>query len=207
MYGKYRSKTSDKKSSGVVIMIDHSQYGESILVRSYFKKNKPKHKMLVDIGAKNKNLSNTYDIIKENDWSGLLVEPHPDHFLQLKRDFASTSSTFVNKAVGDQNGMIDFFIHKISGHSSLYRKSEKVIKVEMIHIKTLLEENDIPFDFDFLSIDAEGGDALIVNNLLFTQYRPKILIYEKCNGVNMNLLLEYYKLLYETEGNYIYERV
>jgi len=43
---------------------------------------------------------------------------------------------------------------------------------------TILEDNDCPFDIDFMLIDVEGFEVNVLNGLDFSKHRPKLMLIE-----------------------------
>jgi FkbM family methyltransferase len=187
-------------------MNDCSQYGETTFLKEYFSKKVPVHKTLVDIGAKGIKLSNTYGLLQEG-WSGVLVEPLPEHYKQLEQDFKHLDVILENVAVSDFDGEALFYIHKIPGHSSLVRSSDQSIIVRVATLETLLSTHNIPYNFGLISIDTEGNDGNIIRYMLEeTLYTPSVLVYEKGPSVDIQLLEKHYRQIHETKGNSIYEK-
>lgn len=72
-------------------------------------------------------------------------------------------------------------VHLKDGYS--YEKLKpfiKEIQVECITLEVLINESGIS-DFDLLLIDAEGHDYIILNQLDFKKYKPKIIQFEYVN--------------------------
>eukprot|EP01033_Poteriospumella_lacustris_P008814 gene8814-6345_t len=91
------------------------------------------HPYCVDIGAwDGKHLSNTYTLLHEKGWGGLLVEANEDRCAEARALYATNPKvTCVSSLVS------------LTGDQSL--------------INTL-EQHQVPYDFDFLCIDVDGAD-------------------------------------------------
>lgn len=137
---------------------------------------------LLDIGANDgKTLSNSLALI-EKGWSGVLVEPGRTAFNKLEKlHGANARIHLVNFAISDKVGKVEFFeseVHKALGDSnygllstldkkeiSRWKGSEKFNKteVECLDYQTLL---NFSYDtFDFITIDAEGVDLVILKQI------------------------------------------
>jgi FkbM family methyltransferase len=192
-------------------MRDYSQHGEYTFLKDYFKQSPCMNKTLVDVGAKNASGSNSYNLIMEDGWKGLLIEPDKCNFKDLQDVYNGTDVIIENTAIADFNGRALFYIAEKAGHHSLLRKTDKCVPVECRLLGSVLDNHSIPRDFGLLTIDAEGMDLRILTNVLTTTtYRPSVVIAEKyfskdifSDVFNTNG----YTFLHQTKGNVIYKKV
>lgn len=189
---------------------DVSQFGEFKFLKDYFSKNKPRYRYLVDVGAKGLTCSNSYNFIFDLDWSGILIEPEIKNYVNLKNLYTDKVNLLLyNVAVADFCGYCYLNIHKIEGHHSLIRQSNKQQICRAFTLNNLLHGAKTPLDFDLLSIDAEGMDYRILKKLFETSfYKPSVIIVEKNSFLGNEGLFEKneYHLIFQTRGNYIYEK-
>jgi FkbM family methyltransferase len=162
-----------------------SQANEQIIIEEFFNAHPPRYRYFVDVGACEQALSNTAALVFAG-WSGLLLEPSPAFYTTLVKQWKAHPVEILNVAAGDQNGELDFYIHTGMGHDSLLfewypqDRSPKVIKVMVRELPGILSDRKIPHDFDLLSIDTEGYDKIIIQNLFAKSlYRPTLIIVEK----------------------------
>lgn len=192
-------------------MRDLSQYGEHSIVKDYFKINSPKHKIVIDVGARGFELSNSINFIMDLGWKGILIEPCRKNYSNLRKCLEKYMNVFIiNAAVADYNGKGKLFIHKTVGHNSLINESEDYEECEVFTLTKILEDNRVPHDFDLLTVDAEGMDERILKYMFEnSNYRPEIIIHEKDNGKKFGILFSKfdYMILNETKGNCIYRRI
>lgn len=148
----------------------------------------------------------------QNNLIGLSIEPVRYYFDKLN---TGPNSKKLNLAIGDENKTVtmywvhpdDFTSYNIEGWvrggssvNKLNWSTERELKtknaldavrtqsVEMITWKTLCERYEIT-EVDFLKIDAEGYDCIIVNNVLDTnEVLPKRIFYEQ-NDLTSNELI------------------
>ncbi len=168
------------------ILPDHSQFGEFRLLLRHFVNSASKHQLVVDVGTNGCERSNAYDLMKNFGWRGLLVEANPDLWSAIERDFAGLDYSLAKCAISDSEGEMPLFIGINSDVSSLRREAAEAwgaiqgeIKVKVRRLGVLLDEYFIPKDFDVLSLDIEGLDIEVLNDLLgFTDYRPEVVIIE-----------------------------
>lgn len=166
-----------------------SQQGEDMVVnfvlRNHFKINKPSY---LDIGAHHPYfLSNTAKLyISEG--RGINIEPNPE----LYRLFNKHRSRDINLNVGisDKAGEADYYcmsiptVNTFSKELAEYYQKEKnirIVKIQKIRTLTvtniLREHNDDRMP-DFLNIDVEGLDMLILKSIDFINHRPKVICIE-----------------------------
>lgn len=137
----------------------------------------------LDIGANDgKTLSNTRALAELNGrWGGILVEPSPIAFEALKRNYQGMNNfyfyPFALGALNKKVKMWDSGTHLKKGdHGLLSTMSErdynkwrpstefKQIEVQCFRYKTFLNRVKIK-RFDFISIDAEGMDLCILEQI------------------------------------------
>lgn len=152
-------------------------------------------------------LSNTR-ALAERGWSGVCVEPSPNAFVKLKALYEINKNIYCyNFAVGNVNGkvnLLDSGQHLGGGDSGLLStlKEEETarwkattqyttIEVQCYRYKTLL--NRIKFKtFDFISIDIEGMEVDVMNQMDFKDVK---LVCAEWNG-KQNVKAEFDKILY-----------
>ena len=165
-------------------MSDFSEHGEKLILTKIFKDRAPRGRFLVDVGAFGRENSNTYHLLLEG-WKGLMIEPSPDRFRICMKDFAGLLVEILPVAVGPDPGRALFYLHTVAGHDSLlgdwYPSTIGVgpVWVDVQRLEKILEERKVAFDFDLLSIDAEGADEMILKGFFKESlYRPRVVITE-----------------------------
>ena len=128
-----------------------SQTGEDGILERVFELIQGEHRWCCEFGAwDGKKYSNTYQLLANKDWSGVLIEADPIKFKELPKTFGNNSKIqFFNRFVN------------FSGKDTL---------------DDILSETSIPIDFDLLSIDIDGNDYHIWNSVV--KYSPKVVIIE-----------------------------
>jgi FkbM family methyltransferase len=140
-----------------------------------------------------------HDLIFEFQLSGLLVEPLPDIFVKLKKNYLSQPQLrFENSAIADHkgtgtlwrfhpdapvpdkcHGMARFNEDSIRKLANQYN-SEKYIEktsIELITFEELLLKHKIK-KLDFLQIDTEGYEFKILQMVMKTNFKPRLINYE-----------------------------
>jgi hypothetical protein len=160
-----------------------SQFGEDLILDSFFEKNGIESGFYVEIGAFEPiYLSNTYYFYKKG-WNGLLIEPNPVSFQKLtnrrKRDI------LLNLAISDRNGTVDFVCDQacsgIKDANYLFSENGKeILKIKCRRLEDILKEN-IPDGqkIHFMSIDCEGHDETILHSNDWSKFRPMMLMIEE----------------------------
>lgn len=139
----------------------------------------------VDIGAHDGRSYSNSRPLWEQGWSGLLIEPDPETFKLLLANYPNRERlSFLNAAVCLQDGPVEFFEHadpdRTGWHSmapewiSTWQPGKsKKITVAGVRFSSLKLEREI----DFLSIDTEGYDAVVLKSMPEI-IRPKLIVCE-----------------------------
>ena len=142
----------------------------------------------IEIGANDGfTYSNTIYLEENYNWNGILIEANPKYLNSLNK---RKNSLVINQAVYKDAGTIEFIDAGLYGgiqssidplHSK-YTTNSNIIKVEC---NTLIEiiskhKKNIPDVIDFISIDVEGLELIIVEQLLSLPFKIK------CGVVEVN---------------------
>lgn len=145
-------------------------------------------KFIIDIGAsEGKYNSCSFHLLNELDWSGILIEPMPLQFKQLQESYKNKSNVqCIHAALTDHDGHGDIHLHPNDGDgsvtanhgSSLLKPNGSRISflVPTISFQTL--SKIAPLDIGLLTIDTEGYDLIILQNLMNLNMRPQSIISE-----------------------------
>jgi FkbM family methyltransferase len=164
---------------------DVSQFGEiQILIREMVNRTAA-HRIVVDVGANGRARSNSYDLLYHFGWRGILIEANPRLLQSIRNEFQGLDYYLVNRAVSDYSGVASFYIGINNDVSSLNRDSTQSwgevsehFDVKVDRLADILEPFHIPRDFDLLSIDAEGEDLKILNDVMGSGFYPRWIILE-----------------------------
>jgi hypothetical protein len=197
-----------------------SQYKEDDFLIKEILKRSIINPYVVDVGAHSTQGSNSYIFAKHLGWKTLLIEANEDLIPGLKRDFPK-DTIILNCAIGLQEGQNEFFVSENSYVSSAEKNQVKAWgssietrKVQMQRIGKVLDEYGVPKNFTLLTIDIEGLDLQVLEDMLEnTEYRPRYIIAElaflKRNKITAILenptLSKYYKILTTTHANLVLE--
>jgi len=164
----------------------NSQHGQDKYLYENFFINK-KNGFFVDIGAHDGvDISNTLFYEKELGWSGICIEPMPHRFSSLIKN---RNCICVEGCISDFDGYENFIIFPnytdmLSGMEKTFDKNieimvnekisknnhkSEIIKVKSYNINSILIENNVK-DIDFVSIDTEGSESIILETIDFEKF-------------------------------------
>ena len=142
-------------------------------------------------------INNTYLLEKNYSWSGILVEPSKFwHEALLKNrnvhidvrcvwSVSGKTIPFVEAALPELSTVKEFIDSDFHANS---RSTGIVYDVDTISLNDLLYFYNAPNKIDYLSIDTEGSEYLILNNFNFEKYDIKIITVEH-NFTNSRILI------------------
>lgn len=141
-------------------------------------------KYFIEIGSNC--YSTLVDLAKNGGWSGVIIEPIPEIFLQIERH---PNCRYENIAISDVNEELDFYYYKdITGWGSLNLNHVKKLNKNINFLKKIkvsgwtfdkLCNKYKLTDIDLLKIDAESHDAKIILSIDFKKFNIKEIIFEK----------------------------
>lgn len=172
----------------------YSQEGQDKYVIEKFFKDK-KDGVFFDIGAHDGiSYSNTYFLEKELGWTGVCVEPQDDNFEKL---ILARNCICIHGCIYKSSGLKEFL--QVNGPSEMlsgllesydprhlerakkeveeFGGSLEIILVETFTLNEVCKDNDITH-IDFLSIDTEGSEELIIKSIDFDQIDISVIAVE-----------------------------
>jgi len=168
----------------------YSQFGEDLVIKNFFEEFDSVEKKYLDIGCYHpKMISNTYLLYKSG-WKGTVVDTL-DRKLKLFDKRRKGTVKTINKAVvsnEEENKFIEFYFFEqpfsaVDTSSKEFAESMRTPKnnfiarnIECIKINDLLSSEN----FDFVNIDIEGMDEIILSSVDFSKiHKPKLICFEK----------------------------
>ena len=125
-----------------------SQGGEAGVVQAIFRHCKPQNKFCVEVGASDGyDCSNTWQLIDEHGWSSLQIEILPHLYEQLTERHKNNPKV---KCIND--------------------------KLERENFDKILSANEVPENFDLLSLDIDSYEYEVWKNL--ADYKPNLVVIE-----------------------------
>lgn len=185
--------------------------------------------VIVDVGAADgMSGSNSFKLINEYDWKGLLIEPRSSNFNTLKYLYTSNTNVVLeNVAVSNTTKTATLYLKDAAGCNCLREPETKregpdphhggvgddigTEQVQVVTLNSLLKKHNIK-EIDVLTIDTEGNDLAVLQGLDFNEYKPRIIIVEYAPLVKIRTRRDEfeevigpdYKFVKDVGGNFIF---
>lgn len=156
--------------------VSHSQMAQDVLILVLT--NYLKNGYFVEFGATDGiSLSNTFLLETEYGWNGICAEPIPFQYEKLK---SNRKCSVDNRVVYNVTGeTIKFKINQESlDESGIVDDDKDAIEVESVTLVDLLRQYNAPKNINYMSIDTEGSEFLIIENFDFYNYNVDIITIE-----------------------------
>jgi FkbM family methyltransferase len=204
---KIISKTTNVFNGNKFKKISFSQTGEDLIVKYIFDNLGIHNPSYIDIGAHHPYYISNTALFYKSGCRGINVEPDPTlfkEFLKFRKEDIN-----INVGIGNCDSELDFYIISASTLNTFSKEeAEKYSKqgnytiksIEKIKVRTLTA---ILNDFSnglfpqFLSIDAEGVDEIIIKEIDFEKNFPIVICIETIsfstsgNGIKNSALIDY----------------
>jgi FkbM family methyltransferase len=155
----------------------------------------PKRGVFVEVGGFDGETYSNTSFLADQGWLGLYIEPIEAYCAQIKARHATNRVTVEALAVTDRAGTAELNTmgplttlnaatleaYKLIPWAQASACESAKVLVVTATLGTVLERNAIPHDFDLMVIDVEGGEEAIVESLLLSRWRPRVLIVELCD--------------------------
>lgn len=170
-----------------IIKNSKSQINQDLFVIAAL--NFKKKGFFIEIGAADGlNLSNSYLLEKKFNWNGILCEPSTIYKKLIKKNRKSKIET---KCIYNRNTKIKFletaYPMLSTMKSFIFSDHHKKLRNELINhnciketisVNKFLQKHNCPINIDYLSIDTEGSEYLILKNFNLKKYNIKIITIE-----------------------------
>lgn len=193
----------------------YSQYNEDLLLDIFF--NMQTVGTYIDVGANDPEIFSNTKRFYDRGWTGVNIEPNP--LLHKKLSSIRTRDININAGISSSKGELEFYIMSADTLSSFDKNaainSGKMHGAELIGqiVVPVLSLSDVFEKYiknvvvDFLSIDAEEYDIIVLNSNDWKNYRPKIVMVEV--GYDGEEIINYmsdknYQLIYNNNTNGIF---
>lgn len=163
-----------------------SQFFQDVLV-AYLLKGK-RNGYFVEFGASNgRDASNTYLLETRLQWKGILAEPARCWHESLK---TNRTAAIDDRCVWNKSGeSLSFFEASVAELSTVsdfrdrdFNRENRPVgityDVKTVSLNDLLSSHDAPTAIDYMSVDTEGSEFLILNSFDFEKYQVKIVTVE-----------------------------
>ncbi len=175
-----------RRKAGIHYRRSYSQCGEDVIARTLFDMLGIAHPNYLDIGAHHPHfLSNTYLFYREGS-RGINVEPDPELYARFLS--SRPRDLNLNVGVGESPGHLDLYVmssrtlNTLSENEAHLYESQgyKIVGKHSVEITTInkIIDQHLGGAPDFLSVDVEGLDYMILAALDFERYRPVLICVE-----------------------------
>ena len=186
-------------------VLSYSQYGEDAILRHFFAGKK--NGFFVDVGAHHPTIfSNTYALYRKG-WRGINIDCAPGVMTAFKKERPFDINLEIG--VSAKNETLDFYIFGKPALNTFSREKardlenrgfeiQSTVKIQTMPLKTILDNNlASSCHIDFMNIDVEGFDLLVLQSNDWSKYKPDVIAIEGDNFTVENLSQsEIYMFLY-----------
>lgn len=207
--------------------ISYSQSGEDLIVKYIFENLNIKNPTYIDIGAHHPYYISNTALFYQNGSRGINIEPDPTLFKTFIKE--RKKDVNVNIGIGNKNEELDFYIISSTTLNTFskeeaynYQKEgnytiKSIEKIKVTTLSNVINEFSNGIFPQFLSIDAEGIDDLIIKSIDFDKNFPIVICIETISfsnsgkGLKNKELIKYieqkgYLLYADTNINSIFVR-
>ncbi len=168
--------------------MSYSQSGEDMIVSFLFEVKGITQPTYMDIGAHDPYLFSNTAHFYERGCRGVNIEPNPDLFQNIKK--SRKKDINLNIGIGDQEGILDFYVMNAPTMSTFSKENadelvqkfgfvvEKTIQVDVQRLDKVVKEYCNGVFPDYLSLDTEGLDLIILQTIDYEQSCPKVICVE-----------------------------
>jgi FkbM family methyltransferase len=174
--------------------LSYSQEGEDMILNRFF--GNQESGIYVDVGAHHpRRFSNTYIFYKKG-WRGINIDPIPGMIDLFNRE--RPSDTNLQIGIGEIKGELNYYIFNepalnTFSEEEAIKKDKKngyfiknIQKIKLDTLENILDRHlEKGLKIDFLSIDAEGLDFIVLKSNNFNKYKPKFILIEILEARNI----------------------
>jgi hypothetical protein len=160
-------------------------------------KNEPH--FFVDLAANDAELLSNTLLLEENGWKGICIEPNPIYWYHLAKRKCAVAGAFVGGVedmvpvnVKLDNGVYGGIIGKDLDNKQASGKIEKRYTVSLL---TVFDKFHVPHTIDYLSLDVEGAESLVMEDFPFADYQFKLMTVERPKA-DLKVLLNEHGYIY-----------
>ncbi len=197
------------KSKNKWVQTSYSQSGEDLIVKFLFDQLQIARPSYLDVGAHHPYYLSNTALFYENGSNGINIEPDPELFKNFSK--YRKKDINLNIGIGDHQGEADFFIISsptLNTFSEQEAKSyinegdytiTKTIKMPIHTLQGIIMEHAKGLFPQYLNLDAEGIDELIIKSIDYSNNYPLVMCVETVsfstsgNGVKNTALIDYVK--------------
>jgi FkbM family methyltransferase len=190
LFGRNKEKIKHLKQS-------YAQCGEDLIVDFALEQMRIAKPGYLDIGAHHPYYLSNTAYFYEKGCFGVSVEPDPDLFKVIRKE--RPQETTLNVGISDQkSGEADFYIINVPTLNTFSRKEaeryagyegkkiDRIVKIPLMNVNDIIAANFKGSAPNFVSIDVEGMDMVIVKSFDFKTYRPEVFCIETLSYTENN---------------------
>lgn len=201
----------------------YSQHGEDgILASMFYDSESPRY--FVEVGVIDGLRFSNSLIFEKAGWKGLCVEPHPAYAPLAKRNrscsviqaaagsVVADNSTFYAEPRGALSGLSPQDANVLRRKHGHYFQGFDKLSVRVATLDMLLEREDAPKSFEFISIDVEGTELDVLQGLSLSTWNPRVILVEATDPLSRTRLEKYlsqygYSCARNLRSNYFFCRL
>jgi FkbM family methyltransferase len=165
-----------------------SQSGEDLIVKFIFDELQIKNPTYIDVGAHHPYFLSNTALFYESGCNGVNIEPDPTLFKEFVKERKNDIN--LNIGIGEEKAEADFYIISIPTLNTFSKQEAEnyknegnyhitsTVKLPINSLKNIIDEYCVGKFPDFLSIDAEGIDELIIKSIDFEKNYPLVICIE-----------------------------
>jgi FkbM family methyltransferase len=168
--------------------VSYSQCGEDLIVKFIFDILKITNPTYLDIGAHHPHYLSNTALFYQNGSVGINIEPDPKLFELFKEIRVRDKN--LNIGISDKEEVLDFYVISTPTLNTFSKKEaqnyekegnfkiNEIIKIKVTHLDMVIKNFANGIFPQFLSIDAEGVDEMIINQIDFDSNYPIVICIE-----------------------------
>lgn len=187
---------SNNKNTNSAYTRSYSQSGEDVIIKFIFDCIGIKKPTYIDIGANHPFILNNTALFYLAGAHGINIEPNPELFKLLNKHRGK--DTNLNIGVAQEKGPLDFYLMS-SPTMSTFSKAEceklqketsmklsRVVKIDTDSISNVINQYAHGIFPDFLSLDVEGFEEIILQSIDYEKNSPKVICIETLSYTENN---------------------
>lgn len=125
------------------------------------------------------------EYIRNNYWNGVLIEPQPQVFERLRRNYEGMNNLyFENVGISNERGSMKLYVPQKDDTTASFVKgsihsneSLTEIDVNCVRLDDIIEKYQLN-EIDLLQIDTEGFEYNVIQSINFSKHLPNIIQFE-----------------------------
>lgn len=152
------------------------------------------------------NQSNSWYFDKYKNWKGILIEPIPHLFKELKNN-RNCKNIFINKCLVSEKYNKEYIYITDKNLASKIEKNSS-LKVEVSTLNKILKENNAPKIINLFSLDVEGYEFEVLEGINFSKYKFEFILIETNKSIKLKKYLQNKSYLFIKElsdGDFLFK--